>query len=64
MYGIGVLVGGAIFLATPLNTIDVNILFTKQRNQLLYLDLLLTKSVDKFEASVFWKKTITNLCMK
>ena len=45
----------------------MNIQFTKeleQHNQLPYLDMLITKSVDKFETIVFRKKTDTNLYMK
>ena len=33
-------------------------------NQLPYLDVLVTKSVDKFETTVFRKKTNTNLSLK
>ena len=42
-----------------INSIHVNIQFTKkleQHNQLPYLDVLVTKSVDKFETTVFRKK--------
>ena len=50
-----------------INSVHVNIQFTKElekHNQLPYLDVLVTKSVDKFETSVFRKKTNTNLYMK
>ena len=46
------------------NSVHVNRQFTKeleQHNQLLYLDVLVTKSVDKFETSVFRKK-LTQIC--
>ena len=49
-----------------INSIHENIQFTKkleQHNQLPYLDVLITKSVDKFETTVFRKKTNTNLYM-
>ena len=42
-----------------INSIHVKIQFTKeleQHNQLPYLDVLVTKSGDKFESNVFWKK--------
>ena len=48
-------------------SVHVNIQFTKeleQRNQLPYLDVLVSKSVDKFKTTVFRKKTNTNLYMK
>ena len=50
-----------------INSVHVNIQFTKeleQHNQLPYLDVLVTKSVDKFETTVFRKITNTNLYMK
>ena len=45
----------------------MNIQFIKElekHNQLPYLDVLVTKSADKFETSVFRKKANTNLYMK
>ena len=42
-----------------INSVHVNIQFTKeleQHNQLPYLDVLVTKSVDKFKTSVFREK--------
>ena len=50
-----------------INSVHVNIQFIKeleQHNQLPCLDVLVTKSADKFETSVFRKKTNTNLYMK
>ena len=54
-------------LFIKINSIQVNIQFTKeleQHNQLPYLDVLVTKSVDKFETTVFRKKTNTKLYVK
>ena len=50
-----------------INSVHVKIQFTKeleQHNQLPYLDVLVTKSVDKFETTVFQKNTNTSLYMK
>ena len=46
-----------------INSVHSIVQFTKeleQHNQLPYLDVLVTKSVDKFETTVFRKKNYTN----
>ena len=49
-----------------IDSIHVNIHFTKELEQykrLPHLDVLVTKSVDKFETIVFRKKKLTQICI-